>query len=139
MLVDGDAAAIVGDGQPAVFIEVDVDPVGVTGNGLVHRVVDNFGKEVMQGFFIGAANIHGRAPAHRLKALEYLNVGGVVIAVGGAALAVSLCTRCFFYFPVVPIGHSTPLAALDGLSLKLFFQLGKKVARCRHVRVESCE
>ncbi len=34
--VDRDAAAVVGDSQPAVLVEIDLDPVGMAGDGLVH-------------------------------------------------------------------------------------------------------
>ena len=48
MRIDRDAAAVVGDGQEAVLVELDLDPVGVTGHRLVHGVVDHLGEEVMQ-------------------------------------------------------------------------------------------
>ena len=73
-----DATAVVGDRQVAVGAEMHLDPAGMSGNGLVHRVVDDFGEQVMQGVGIGAADIHARAAAHRLQALEDLDVGGRV-------------------------------------------------------------
>ena len=36
MWINGNAAAVVGDGQKAVLVELDLDPRGVAGDGLVH-------------------------------------------------------------------------------------------------------
>jgi hypothetical protein len=48
MVFDRNAAAIVGNREIAVRIKLDFDEIGVPGDGLVHRVVDDFGKQVMQ-------------------------------------------------------------------------------------------
>ncbi len=76
MRVDRDAAAIVGDAQEAVFLEAHLDAVGVTGHRLVHGIVEHLGEEVVQSLLVGAADIHARAAAHRLKPLKHLDVGG---------------------------------------------------------------
>ena len=78
MRVDGNAAAIVGDGQEAVGLELDLDPGGVAGHGLVHAIVDHLGEKVMQRLLVGAADIHARPAPHGLEALEHLDVGGGV-------------------------------------------------------------
>ena len=70
MRVDGDAAPVVGDGDKAVGGQFDVDPVGVPGERLVHGIVDHLGEQVMQRLLVGAADIHARAAAHRLEALQ---------------------------------------------------------------------
>ena len=80
--VDRDAAAVVGDRQEAVGVELDLDAGGVAGDRLVHRVVDHLGEEVVQRLLVGAADVHAGAAAHRLQAFEHLDVGGGV-AVGG--------------------------------------------------------
>jgi len=76
--IDGDAAPVVTDGDGAVFVEFDLDAVGVPRDGFVHRVVEDFGHKVVQRAFIGAANIHARAFANRFQAFEDLNRGRVI-------------------------------------------------------------
>ena len=76
MHVNWNAATIIINGQAAVLMQPHVDPVGVTGNRLVHGIVERFGKEVMQRLFVGSADIHAGTTAHRLKPLEHLNVLG---------------------------------------------------------------
>ena len=78
MRIDRNAAAIVGDGDKAVRLHLDLDPVGVTGERLVHGVVDHLGKQVMQRLLVGAADIHAGPAAHRLEPLQNLDVlGGI--------------------------------------------------------------
>ena len=76
--VDGDAAAVVADGDRVVGVKFHLDAGGVAGHGLVHRVVQHFGHKVMQGAFVGAADIHAGALAHGFEPLEHLDRGGVV-------------------------------------------------------------
>ncbi len=71
MVFHGNAAAVVGDGQEAFGVEMNLDEVGVAGNRFVHRVVDDFRKQVVKGFFIGAADIHAWAHAHRFEPFEH--------------------------------------------------------------------
>jgi len=52
--------------------------VGMAGHRLVHRVVDDFGKQMMQRLFVGAANIHARPPTYRLQSFQDFNVGSAV-------------------------------------------------------------
>ena len=81
MRLDRDAAAVVGDGQPVAGLERDLDPVGVAGDRLVHRIVDDLGGEVVERARVGAADVHARPAADRLEPLQHLDRGGVV-AVG---------------------------------------------------------
>ena len=85
--VDGDAAAVVGDGQEAVLLDAHLDPGGVAGHGLVHGVVDHLGEQVMQRLLVGAADVHAGPAPHGLQAFQHLDVGGRVAvgAVGGLA------------------------------------------------------
>ena len=48
--------------------------VGVARQRLVHRVVDDFGEQMMQRLFVGAADIHAGPAAHRLEAFEHLDI-----------------------------------------------------------------
>ena len=77
--VDRDAAAVVGDGDRAVGIERDVDQVGIAGQRLVDRVVDDLEHHVVQaGAVVGVADIHARPHADGLEALENLDRARVV-------------------------------------------------------------
>jgi hypothetical protein len=76
--VDRDAAAVVADADGAVDVDRDVDLGAVAGEMLVDRVVEHLGNAVVQGAFIGAADIHARLLADRLEALELPEFIGVV-------------------------------------------------------------
>jgi hypothetical protein len=103
MRIDRHAAAIVVDGQKSVRLKLDLDPVGVAGERLVHGVVDDFGEQVMQRLLVGAADIHAGTAANRLEAFEHLDVACGVAGLGrraarrrgstppGAAAALILC------------------------------------------------
>ena len=78
MRIDGNAAAVVGDGQKSVGTEFDLDEGRVSGQRLVHGVVDHFGEQMVQRLFVGSTDIHAGAAAHRLEAFEHLDVGGGV-------------------------------------------------------------
>jgi hypothetical protein len=76
VVLDRNAAAVVGHRQEAVLAQVHLDAGGVAGDCLVHRVVDDFGKQVVQGVGVGATDIHARTATHRLEAFKHLDVGG---------------------------------------------------------------
>ena len=73
--IDGNAAAIIGDGDIALRVNHDLDPVRPAGNGLVHRVVEDFREQVVIGALVRAANIHARTSSDGLQAFEDLDVG----------------------------------------------------------------
>ena len=91
--VDRDAAAVVGDGQEALGVEFDLDEGGMAGNGLVHRVVDDFGEQMVQRLFVGAADIHARTAANRLQTFENLDVGGAIAFAAVLGRRRALCHR----------------------------------------------
>ena len=65
-----------------------MDRVGVARDGLVHRVVEHLGHEMVQGALVGAADIHGGPLADGLQALQHLDVaGGVGSILGRDSLA----------------------------------------------------
>jgi hypothetical protein len=76
--VDRDAAAVVGDGQAVAWLQRDLDAVGEAGDGLVHAVVDDLGRKVVERAVVGAADVHARAAADGLEAFEHLDCGCVV-------------------------------------------------------------
>ena len=67
---DGDAAAVVDDGHRVVDVDRDVDRGAEAGEGLVDRVVDDLVDEVVQPRLAGRADVHRRADADGLEALE---------------------------------------------------------------------
>ena len=79
MLVHGNAATVVNDGDGVVFMDGDVDGCAVTGKRFVDRVVDDLVHQVMQTARAGRADVHARTLADRLQALEDLDVGTVVM------------------------------------------------------------
>ena len=78
MRVDGDAAAVVEYGQAVAWLKRDLDAAGVAGDGLVHRIVDDLGGEVVERARVGAADVHAGTAAYGLQAFEDLDRGGVV-------------------------------------------------------------
>ena len=85
MRIDRHAAAVVGDGDKAVGLHLDLDPVGMAGQRLVHGIVDHLGEQVVQRLLVGAADIHAGAAAHRLEPLQHLDMLGGVAGLGGGA------------------------------------------------------
>ena len=76
--VDGDAAAVVHNAHAAVLQQRDLDVIAVSGERLVDRVVHDLVHEVVQAALTRGADVHARALAHSLKALEDRDVGSVV-------------------------------------------------------------
>jgi hypothetical protein len=72
-----DAAAVVGHGKEAVGASSTSIKEAWPGQRLVHRVVDDFGEQMMQRLFVGAADIHAGPATDRLKPLEHLDIGRV--------------------------------------------------------------
>ena len=69
MRIDRDAAAVVAHRDRSRRIKLELDSRCMAGDRLVHRIVERFGGEVMQRAFVGAADIHSGAPAHRFQPL----------------------------------------------------------------------
>ena len=72
--VDRDAAPVIANGQDIVCREFEFNTRGMTGHGFVHRIVEDFSRQMMQGPFIGAADIHAGAAAHGLQPLKDFNI-----------------------------------------------------------------
>ena len=77
--VDGDATAVVGDGDEPVGVHVDGDAVAVAGHRLIDAVVDDLVDEVVQASLVGAPDVHAWPPPDGFEALEDLNVTGCVL------------------------------------------------------------
>jgi len=69
--VDGDAAAVVPDRDRAVDMDGHIDPLAVPGQMLVDRVVEDLRDAVVEGSFIGAADVHSGLFSDGLQALEF--------------------------------------------------------------------
>jgi hypothetical protein len=53
----------------------------MAGDGFVHRIVENFGHEVMEAALVCAADIHAGTAANRLETFQDLDVlGGIAVA-----------------------------------------------------------
>jgi hypothetical protein len=77
--VHGNAAAVVHHGDAVVGVDGDVHLVGVAGQRLVDGVVHHLVDEVVQAARAGGADVHARALADRLQALEDLDLASVVV------------------------------------------------------------
>ena len=69
-----DAAAVVADRSGAVLPQHHQNPIAMTGQGLVHRVVHHFVHQVMETPRPRGADVHARALADGLKALQHLDL-----------------------------------------------------------------
>ena len=78
VLVDRDAAAVVGDADAAVLAQGDGDVRGVAGHGLVDGVVDDLVDEVVQAALARGADVHAGALADGVEPLEDGDRAGVV-------------------------------------------------------------
>ena len=96
MRIDRNAAPVVGHGEEPVRSEFHLDKGGVARQSLVHRVVDDFGEQVVQRLLVGAADIHARPPADRLETLENLDIRGGVVGFGPAGTGGDLQRRAAF-------------------------------------------
>ena len=77
--IDRDATTVVFDPATAIGEQGDDDAVGEAGHRLVDGVVDDLPDEVMEAGQAGRADVHARALAHRVEALEDLDVLGAVV------------------------------------------------------------
>ena len=78
MLANRHAAAIIPNCQPVAAFQMDIDPVGMAGHGLIHRIVQNLRRQMMQRALIRAADIHAGAVAYRLQPFQNFDIGGVI-------------------------------------------------------------
>ena len=105
MHVDGDAAAVVGDGDRVVGVDDDLDLVGLAGQRLVDGVVDDLVDQVVQAARAGRADVHARALADRLEALEDGDVLGAVAPVAPALAGACRPVSSLSAKPSLPSSH----------------------------------
>ena len=77
--IHGNAAAVVAHRDRVVGGQLQIDAGGVAGHRLVHGVVQDLRHQMVEPPLIGAADEHGGTPAHRLQALEDLDVLGRIV------------------------------------------------------------
>src|SRR5262249_38735399 len=77
--VDGNATAVVDDGDRVVDVNRDIHLIAVPGERFVDRVVDDFVHEVMQTRRTGRPDVHGWAFPDRLKAFQNLDLVRAVV------------------------------------------------------------
>ena len=79
MLVDGDAATVVGDSTVAtVLVQGDFNLAAMPGQILVDRVVDDLPQQVMQALTVDSSDIHRRPHADGFQTFENFNIAGAV-------------------------------------------------------------
>jgi len=66
VFVDGDASAVVLNGNRVVFVDSYFDVGTEAGHGFVDGVVDGLVDEVVEAFFAYVADVHGGTLAHGL-------------------------------------------------------------------------
>ena len=86
MRIDWDSPAIITYRNLVVLAEVHFNAAGVSGDGLVHGIVEDFGNQMVQGFFVGATDIHAGPTAHGLKAFKDFDVLGGIFRFLGTGL-----------------------------------------------------
>jgi hypothetical protein len=78
MLINRNTTTIVSDTQISISLILNFNARGVACHRFVHRVVDNFCKQVVKRLFVSSTDIHARAAAHRFEAFEHGNIIGRV-------------------------------------------------------------
>jgi hypothetical protein len=88
---DGDAAAVVDDGDRVVGVDRHLDAVAEPGERLVDGVVDDLVHQVVQTAHTGGADVHPRALPHGFEALEDGDVLGVIAGARRGGLVRVVC------------------------------------------------
>ena len=83
MHVDGDSAAVVGDGHRAVDVDGDLDAVAIAGQVFVDRVIQNLEHTMVKPAHVRVADIHAGTLADGLQPLEFIDLGGIVLLLRG--------------------------------------------------------
>ena len=73
MRVNRNPASVVADGQGMVHMQFHINAGGMPRHGLVHRIVQHLGGQMVQGALIGAADIHAGAFAHRFQPFQHFD------------------------------------------------------------------
>ena len=118
MRIDRDAAAVITDSNPVTGAELDLDAGGMAGDRLVHRIVEDFGHEMMEPALVGTADIHAGAAANRLQPLQDLDVFGGIAVTG------------FRRRRVEEIGHGTNIRRAGVPASRMKYGVASLTTRC---------
>src|SRR5262249_23560893 len=88
--LNGNAAAVVGDAEAPVHVDLDVNVLAKAGQGLIDTVVNQLVDQVVQTAATGVADVHARPLPDVSGVAQYLDVVGLVVvgAVGRYRLPV---------------------------------------------------
>lgn len=74
--IDRDAPAVVAHADGSIDGQIDIDDLGIASHRLVHGVIKDFRHQMMEGAFVGSANVHAGAPTHRFKPFQHFDAAG---------------------------------------------------------------
>ena len=94
MRINRNPASVIGHGQKPAVLKLNGNDAGMACDSFIHRIINHFGKQMMQCFFICTADIHTWAAADRLKTLQHFN-GRSGIASLTRCAASGCFARCF--------------------------------------------
>ena len=77
--IDRNTAAVVRDGDGVAGVDGHADVLAVAGQRLVHGIVHDLIHQMVQTGNAGRADVHARSLADGLKALEHLDLTGVIL------------------------------------------------------------
>ena len=99
-------------------VRLDLDTGGMSGDRLVHRIVEDFGHEMMEPALVGTADIHAGAAANRLQPLQDLDVFGGIAVTG------------FRRRRVEEIGHGTNIRRAGVPASRMKYGVASLTTRC---------
>ena len=130
--VDRHAAPIVEHAQKAAFLERDFDEGCMAGDRFIHRIVDHFCEEVMQGVRVRPAHVHSRPPADGLEPLEHFDRGGGVVGLARSAGPLGLA---FYWGGFAALSAAAPKRSFMCSFTLWRIALKRKLPRTRAPRV----
>ena len=76
MFIDRHTAAVVGDRDASVYMNLDPDLGAMAGHGLIDGIIDDLEDKVMETALGSVADVHARALANAIEPLEHLYLVG---------------------------------------------------------------
>ena len=78
MNTDRNSTAIIQHTDAVVRVNGHFNLIAKTGHGFIDAVIDDFIYQMMQGFHIGAADIHPRSATYSFQPFKNLNAAGII-------------------------------------------------------------
>ncbi len=124
-------------GDTAVGEDLHVDPVAVAGQCLVDGVVDDLPEAVHEPGRTVRADVHAGTLADGLKALEHLDLAGIVGTLGDRTVGGGLQALKAFGVPLVEDGVELVVGVLsdDGVAHRLRSLVDRGLGRCPTSRI----